>query len=89
MKITGITAATISVNKVFFHWIMEINIKRYGDDMPILPLSNIVNIYRYSDELLKHMSKDALKKYKMICYIAQTKLQFTAVKTIDVHIIQK
>ena len=31
--------------------------------MPILPLTNTVDIYRYSDELLKHMPKDALKQY--------------------------
>ena len=29
--------------------------------MPILPLNNTVDIYRYSEELLKHMPKDALK----------------------------
>ena len=31
--------------KNFPHWITEIDIKRYGDDIPILPLSNIVDIY--------------------------------------------
>ena len=29
--------------------------------MPILPLINTVDIYRYSDELSKYMPKDALK----------------------------
>ena len=29
--------------------------------MPILPLNNTVDIYRYSDELLKDIPKDALK----------------------------
>ena len=29
--------------------------------MPILPLTNAVDIYRYSGELLKHMPKDSLK----------------------------
>ena len=43
------------------HWIKEIDIKRCGDDIPILPLTNMVDIYRYSDEILKHMPKDALK----------------------------
>ena len=56
-----ITAGTIPVNSFFAHWIKKIDIKRYGDDIPILPLTNIVDIYRYSDKLLKHMPKDALK----------------------------
>ena len=48
--------------KIFFaHWIKEIDIKRYGDDMPTLPVTNTVDIYRYSTELLKHIPKDALK----------------------------
>ena len=55
------TAGTIPVNNFFAHWIKEIDIKRYGDEMPILPLTNTIDIYRYSDELLKQMPKDALK----------------------------
>ena len=30
--------------------------------MSILPLTNTVDIFRYSDELLKHVQKDELKK---------------------------
>ena len=56
-----ITTGTILVNNFFAHWIREIDIKRYGDDMPILPLTNAVDIYRYSDELSTHMPKDPLK----------------------------
>ena len=48
-----ITAGIIPVNNLFTHWIKEIDIKKYDDDMPILPLPNTVDIYRYSDELLK------------------------------------
>ena len=47
-----ITASYIPVNKFFAHWIKEIDIKRYGDDISILSLSNTVNIYRYSYEML-------------------------------------
>ena len=43
----SITAGLMRVNNVFVHWIKEIDIKRYGDDMPILPLTNMVNIYQY------------------------------------------
>ena len=42
-------ALEITVNNFFGHWIREIDIKRYGDDLPILPLTNTVEIYKYSD----------------------------------------
>ena len=38
----------ITVNNFFAHWIKEIDIKRYGDDISILPLTNTVEIYKYS-----------------------------------------
>ena len=56
-----ITAGYIPVNIFFAHWIKETDIKRCGNNIPILPLSNTVNIYRYSDKMLKHMPKKALK----------------------------
>ena len=37
--------------------------RRYGNDMRILPTNNTVYIHRYSDVLLKHMPDDALKTY--------------------------
>ena len=55
-----ILAGEITANKFFAHWIKEIDIKRLGDDIPILPTTNTVPIYRYSDRLLKHMAKDSL-----------------------------
>ena len=53
-------AGTITVNIFFARWIKEINIVRYGDDVPVLPTTNTVHVYQYSDELLKHMPKEAL-----------------------------
>ena len=52
------------VNNFFAHWIKELNIKRYGDDIPILPLTNTVEIYKYSHAILKHMESDALKTFQ-------------------------
>ena len=49
-----------TVNNFFAHWIKELDIKRYGDDISILPLTNTVEIYKYSDAILKHMENDAL-----------------------------
>ena len=56
----NIAATAITVNNFFAHWIKEIDIKRLGDDTPILPTTNTVEIYKYSDAILKHIPKDAL-----------------------------
>ena len=57
---TNLDATVITANNFFAHWIKEINIKKLGDDTPILPTTNTVEIYKYSEALLKHMPKDAL-----------------------------
>ena len=56
-----ITARVIALNHFFAYWIKAIDIKRYGDDTPILPLSNTVNVYRCFDEHLKHIPKKVLE----------------------------
>ena len=37
------------------------DIKRLGDDVPVLPTTNTIEIYKYSDAKLKHVPKKALK----------------------------
>ena len=54
-----IAAGVKPVNNFFSHWIKETDIKRYGNNIPILPLTNTVEIYKCSDEMLKHMPKDS------------------------------
>ena len=54
-------ATLITVNNFFAHWIKEIDIKKLGDDQPILPTINTVEIYKYSDQILKHLPKNSLK----------------------------
>ena len=56
-----ILASETTVNNFFAYWIKQIDIKRLGDDAPILPTTNTVEIYKYSDAMLKHMPKNALK----------------------------
>ena len=56
-----ILATEITVNNFFAHWIKEIDIKRLGDDVPVLPATNTIEIYKYSDAMLKHVPKKALK----------------------------
>ena len=56
----NLAAGDITVNNFFAHWIKEIDIKKLGDDTPILPTTNTVEIYKYSDAILKHVPKKAL-----------------------------
>ena len=55
-----LTATDTVVSNFFAHWIKEIDIKRLGDDTPILPTTNTVEIYKYSDVILKDIPKKAL-----------------------------
>ena len=57
----NLNAGDITVNNFFARWIKEIDIKKLGDDTPILPTINTVEIYKYSDQVLKHMPKNSLK----------------------------
>ena len=56
-----IAAGLITGNNFLVQWIKKTDIKRNGDDIPILPLTNTVNIYQFSDKILNHIPKDALK----------------------------
>ena len=58
---SNIASTATTVSNFFAHWIREIDIKRLGDDTPILPTSNTVDIYKYSDAILKHIPKEALE----------------------------
>ena len=55
----------------------KIDIKRYGDDTPILPLTNNVKIYKYSGAMLKHMLKNALEvlRYDLLYSKKKVKIQ--------------
>ena len=52
-----ILGTEITFNNFFAHWIKEIDIKRLGADFPVLPTTNTVDIYKYSDAMLKHVQK--------------------------------
>ena len=62
----NIAATVMIVNSFFRYWIKEIDINRYSDEIPILPLINTVDIYKYSDAMLKFEEDDALKTYKPV-----------------------
>ena len=59
-----ILAQTIPANNFFAHWLKEIEIKRHGDGLQILPVGNSTEVYHYSDEMLKHIPEKALKTFQ-------------------------
>ena len=50
----------MTVNNFFYHWLKEIDNKRYPDDVRILPSNNTVEIYRQAAQILKHTPKKAI-----------------------------
>ena len=59
-----IDATLITVNNFFAHFTKEIVTSRYRDDQHILPTNNVVNIYGYSNVMLKHIPEKALKTFQ-------------------------
>ena len=56
-----ITRTLIPVNNFFAHWIKEIDITKYRTNKLLIPTTTSKEIYRYSDKMLKHLPKNALK----------------------------
>ena len=63
-KAAAIDATMIPVNNFFAHWIKDVTVKRYGDDIAVLPINTTLDTYRYSESMLKHMPKDALATFQ-------------------------
>ena len=74
----NITADEITVNNFFAHWIKEIDIKGYGDDVPILPLTNMVEVYNYSDAQLKHVPNYASEVLRYDLLYSKKKVKLPA-----------
>ena len=59
----------MTVNNCFWHWFTDIDIKRYPDDMGILPTNDSVDIYQYSNAKMKYLLEKWVKKLlKTILY---------------------
>ena len=50
----------ITVNNFFYHWLKELDARRYPDDIRTLPINNTVEIYGYAAQQLKHLPKKSL-----------------------------
>ena len=51
----------LPINNFFAHWIKEIDITKYGANKSLIPTTTPQEVYRYSDAMLKHLPKNALK----------------------------
>ena len=54
----------IPVNNFFNHWIKDVIVNRYGDDIAVLLINNTLDIYRYSEAMFKHLPDDVLATFQ-------------------------
>ena len=52
------------VNNFFYRWFTDIDIKRYPDDVKILPTDKTISIYDYANAQLKRLPKNSVKKLR-------------------------
>ena len=63
-KSNAIDGDMIPVNNFFAYWIKDVTVKGYGDDIAVLPIKTTLDIYRYSEAMLKHLPKDVLATFQ-------------------------
>ena len=63
-KAQAIDQAMIPVNNFFAHWIKDVTVKGYGDDIAVLPVNTTLDTYRYSESMLKHLPDDVLATFQ-------------------------
>ena len=61
-KALQIDAQMIIVNNFLRHWFTDIDIRRYPDDMRVLPTNNSVDVYPYSNAQMKYLPEKSVKK---------------------------
>ena len=54
----------VTVNNFFARWLKEIDIRRYPDDVRILPTNNTVEVYNYAAQQIKHLPTKSLDDIK-------------------------
>ena len=73
-KDSAISTTMIPVNNFFAHWIKDVTVKRYGDDIAVLPINTTLDTYRYSDAMLKHLPEKALATFQHELLYSQKKV---------------
>ena len=86
---SDIDADLITVNNFFAHWIKEISITRYGSDKELPQTFSPWEVYQYSDQMLKHLSADALKTLQKHYYLVKNLSILLKLDTTDETITQK
>ena len=81
---TNLDTSLMTIDNFFVHWIREIDIKQYGDEILIRPLINTVDIYKYSDAMLK-FEGDALKTYQHHLLYSKKKVKLPTRKDRQSH----
>ena len=66
----------IIVNNFFTYWIKEINITKYGTNKNLIPTATLMEIYQYSDSMLRHLPEKTLKNRNDF-FAAKRKLSLT------------
>ena len=72
----------ITVNSFFAHWVKERSITKYGSDKELPPTFSPWEVYQDSDQLLKHLPRDALKTLQKTLLFSK-KIVYFASKSYD------
>ena len=72
----------ITVNSFFAHWVNKISITKYGSDKELPPTFSPWEVYQDSDQLLKHLPRDALKTLQKTLLFSK-KIVYFASKSYD------
>ena len=68
----------ITVNNFFAHWVKEISITKYGSNKALPPTFSPWDVYQYSDQMLKHLSTDALKALQKTLLFSKKPVYFAS-----------
>ena len=69
-------ADLITVNNYFPRLVKEISVTRYGNDKQSMPTFPPFEIYQYSDAMLEHLPKYALKKIEKTMFYSKQLVYF-------------
>ena len=61
-KTTALDANMTTVNNFFGHWFTNIDVRRYPDDMNILPTNKTGSIANYSNAQMKYLPEKSVKR---------------------------
>ena len=83
----NIDATMTVVNNFFAHWLKELDIKRYPNEIRILPTNDTVDIYRYLEKILKTLPQKALDTIKEMLLYSKCQSSSPEIMTEDLSIL--